>query len=168
MNYLVLYFGKFGTTENTALTIKQKIGPACTVVKLVKNKLIDLSEYDSIIIGMAVYSGRIPKIVKKFTDRHQSNLMNKKLFLYIHCLDSDDVTLNRLKETIGTRLYDYAKEKQVLGGRIKLSEHNFVIRKIFQSKGRKQGINFENYDTTSENTILRFADNVINATESSV
>jgi menaquinone-dependent protoporphyrinogen oxidase len=162
MKCLVVYKGKYGTTEKTAQIIQELIGNNCDIKKLEKSKGYDIDSYDSIIIGTAVFAGHIPKIITDFFNKNKHLLKNKNFSIFIHASNDDQTTLELLKKTIGDHLFSEAKCVMPLGGRIQLNQHNFFMRQILKQVAKKSGKDFTNFDTTSRGKVVEFINRVRN------
>ena len=160
MRHLLVYFGKYGTTKNTAKILQETIGTGCDIIRLSNKKINDIDKYKSIIIGTAIYAGDVPKQVKDFVRANKNTLLSRKLSLFIHCLE-DDMAFDRVSKAFGNQVFHHIECKSLLGGRVRLKKHNILIRQILKSKGKKAGLDFTNYDTTSRERITDFANQVM-------
>ncbi|RLC55726.1 MAG: hypothetical protein DRH89_07105 [Candidatus Cloacimonadota bacterium] len=62
MKTAIIYMTKHGTTEKIAELLKSKLEPGQTqIFNLKKSKLIELDNYETIIIGGSIHVGSIPK-----------------------------------------------------------------------------------------------------------
>ena len=78
MNGILIFAGKYGSTERYA----SWIGQTCKIpVTGLKHSPRDVSEYEYVVIGSAVYSGKL--LMAKWMKRHAFQLADKKLFIFI-------------------------------------------------------------------------------------
>lgn len=160
MRHLLVYFGKYGTTKNTARIVQETLGTGCDIIRLGNKKADDIDKYKSIIIGTAIYAGDVPKQVKNFVQVNKNILLSKKLSLFVHCLE-DDMAFDHVRKAFGNQVFNHMECKSLLGGRVRLKEHNILIRQILKSKGKKTGLDFTNYDTTNVKKMISFANQVM-------
>lgn len=78
---LILYFGHTGTAQKVAKILAEELKDA-EVVDGRKNKKIDCSKYQSIILGMNVRMGRLNKSFMKWMKHHKAKL-NIPAFAYV-------------------------------------------------------------------------------------
>ena len=82
MKTLIVFSSKYGMVERCAKIIAEKLGGA-VLENLRNNSDIKLSDYDTIIIGGSIYSGKIRDEVKEFCNKQFKELMKKRLGLFI-------------------------------------------------------------------------------------
>jgi menaquinone-dependent protoporphyrinogen IX oxidase len=88
MKGLLLYKGKYGATRQYANWIGEALQwPVLTSDDLMTEKL---DEADVIVVGSSVYAGRL--LLNGWLKQHASQLINKKLLLFIVCATPADKT----------------------------------------------------------------------------
>lgn len=84
---LVVYSGKYGTTEEVARTISLIAGPAkyCKV----ENFREDYRDFELIVLGAPVYEEKLDQSLVEFVKQNREWLNNKTVAAYCTCLDTD-------------------------------------------------------------------------------
>lgn len=119
MATLIVYGTKYGSTEKFASLIKDSLSDeAVTVINLKQNKNIDLSGYDTVIVGGSVYAGQLRKEVVKFCEKHEQALLTKKLGLFISCGFTPPKSDEQLQVVYSETLINHATAIGALGGEI--------------------------------------------------
>ena len=115
---LVVYSGKYGTTEEVAQTISLITGPAryCSV----ENFKEEYRDFEFVVLGAPVYKEKLDQPLVEFVKNNSEWLKEKSVAAYCTCLDTD----GGLRE-----LNDLSREYQVefltlkaLGGRLILED----------------------------------------------
>jgi len=160
MRHLLVYFGKYGTTANSARIIQETIGKSCDTATPDGEKVKVIRGYDSLIIGTAIYRGRVPSAITAFIQENRTILNSRRLSFFIHCLEPK-LAFERMRSAMGDQLFEHGQFKAVLGGRVHLDQHNFITRQILKRKGKNTGLNFKNYDSTSLEGTIDFARQIL-------
>lgn len=111
---LIIYAGKYGTTEKYAQWIAEKIDADIYPVYRVKSAV--LKRYDRIIYGGAVYNGRIQGL--SFLKKHQDELKKKQMVLFTVGLTmpNDEVAFHQmLDRNLDAAMQDGIKTYHFLG-----------------------------------------------------
>ena len=134
MKTLIGYVSQHGCTETCANLINEKLDETATVVNLKKNKKIDLSEYDRVILGGSIHAGRVQGYLRRFCQQHLNELLSKELALYICCMEKGEKAHAQFDNAFLEQLRKYAKASAILGGQFNFEKMNFIekaaIRKI--------------------------------------
>ena len=90
MTYLIIYMSRHGTAARVATEIKEKLGTEkTTLVDLEKDQVPSLDEFNTIIIGGSVHAGTIQQELMTFCIRNKSELLNKRLGLFMCFMNND-------------------------------------------------------------------------------
>lgn len=134
MKSLIAYATKYGCAQNCAKTLCEKIKGEVELCNLKKIKDIDLSNYDSVIIGGSIYMGKIQKEVKKFCEDRISELREKKVGLFICCMGEEEVAQTQLNNSFPQELINVAIAKENFGGEFILDKmksfDKFIVKKV--------------------------------------
>ena len=107
---LIVYGTRTGTTANTseviAETLKQ-VGYEVKVVDAKKEKVQSISEFDLIIVGSGIQMGKWTSKPEDFIKKHQKELSNKKLALFVSCGGANPLSEGEKKN----KEFDDAKRK---------------------------------------------------------
>ncbi len=125
---LVLYKSSYGHTQKYAQWISEKLN--CELVDLAKNKKVDLSNYDTIIVGGGIYASGINGISVITSQWEQ--IKNKKIIVYTVGL-SDPKMPEQFTEIIN-KAFTPEQQKQIkvfhLRGGINYKQLNIMHRSM--------------------------------------
>jgi menaquinone-dependent protoporphyrinogen oxidase len=130
MKTAIIFASKHGTTAKVAHMIKN--GLLYEQTDLINLKLyskIDLSNYDSVIIGGSIHAGKIQNSVSNFCKSNTVALMGKKLGLFLCCMDNE-LGQNQFNTAFPELLRLHALSKKVVGGEFLFEKMNFIERII--------------------------------------
>ena len=123
MTYLVIYMSRHGTTAKVAAEVKEKLGSEkTTLVDLEKDQVPSLDEFDTIVIGGSVHAGTIQQELMTFCIRHKTELLNKRLGLFM-CFMNNDLSDLEFEDSFPIDLRRHAIAKGFVGG-------EFLIEKM--------------------------------------
>lgn len=145
MKTLILYGSKTGTTELCANKIKEHLTEMeVDLSNIKKSKNIDLSQYDSIVIGTPLYMGQALNSVKNYLDKHDRELMEKKLHFFICGLAVGQEGVDLFQKQIEPKLFTHATQIRQLGGEIHLERLNplyrWMMKKILSKEQPSLGL----------------------------
>lgn len=132
MSTLIVYGSKKGTTETCANKLKAYIKGNIDIINVNDVKDIVLDNYDTVIIGSAVYAGAFLNGIKEFIEVNKSKLKNKQLGLFMCCMSNDEIVEKQFKENIPEEILEVAKVKGSFGGEFKFSKMNFLEKIIIK------------------------------------
>jgi menaquinone-dependent protoporphyrinogen oxidase len=90
MNCLIIYMSRHGTTAKVAAEIKEKLGnEKTTLVNLEKDQVPSLDEFRTVIVGGSVHAGTIQQEIMTFCIRNKTELLKKRLGLFMCFMNSD-------------------------------------------------------------------------------
>jgi menaquinone-dependent protoporphyrinogen oxidase len=142
MKTLVVYASKHGAAEECAKEIAKKVSGEVELVNLSERKASECSSYDRVVIGGSIYAGMIQKEVKEFCTKNLECLMQKKVGLFVSCMD-DKNALTYIANSFPKELVASALVKQGLGGAFYFKKMNFlerfIIKMIANSKANEGG-----------------------------
>ncbi len=123
MTYLIIYMSRHGTTAKVAAEIKEKLGTEkTTLVDLEKDQVPSLDEFPTVIIGGSVHSGTIQQELMTFCIRHKTELLKKRLGLFM-CFMNRDLGDLEFEDSFPIDLRRHAMAKGFVGG-------EFLIEKM--------------------------------------
>ena len=127
MRTLIVYASKTGTTENCARKLQLKLRNT-TVIDITEQK-VDLSPFDTVIIGSPIRMGKINKQLKKFLIKHKAQLKNKKTAYFICCAFTENYE-RYFKENIPQELLNSAITYNTFGGEMDVNKQKGIDRFI--------------------------------------
>ncbi len=128
MRTAIVYASSHGTTEKVANLIREKLDSSTVeIFNLKKKPIIDLSNYENIIIGGSIHAGSIQSEVKKFIKDHTVSLMEMRVALYLCCMNEPQE-----KEEFNTNypelLRNHSVYNAIVGGEYIFEKMNFIER----------------------------------------
>lgn len=159
MKILIAYATKHGATEDSAKLLAKNLNGEVDLVNLKKNRNIDLSKYDKVIIGSSVYVGKVRKEAIKFCDEHLDKLSDKKIILFTCCMREGKEAEEQVKASFPQQLINNAIIIENLGGEFNFEKMNFMEKMIVK---KVAGVE-ETESNISENHIHELAEKINNA-----
>ncbi len=159
MKTLIVYGTKYGCTEECAVRLKKEIAGEVDLYNVRGAKDINLSDYNSIIIGGSIYMGKIQKEVSEFCSKQLDVLKNKKVGLFICCMRDGDVAKEELNNAFPKELIDNAIVRESFGGEFIFKKMNFMDKLIVKKVSKID----KDTSSISVDSINRFAKLMNNA-----
>lgn len=129
MKTLVAYATGHGATEKYAKAIAARIAGDVAFVDLKHGQAPDLTGFEAVIVGTAIYYGQPTKAVKQFCAGHAETLKGKRLGLFICCLNLDQAD-QMMKTAFPSELQEAAVATGVFGGELIMKKLSFGERLI--------------------------------------
>ena len=158
MKTLIAYATKHGTTEKCAKMLSQKLTGKIDLCNLKDVKVVELSQYDKVIIGGSVYIGKIQKEVSDFSLKNLNVLKEKKIGLFVCGMNENNIEI-QLNDAFPKELLSGTVGKEFFGGEFIFKNMNFLERFIVKKVSKTDK------DTSNilEENINRFAQLMNNA-----
>ena len=135
MSILVVYATQYGCTEKCANTLSENLrdddNSTVSVVNLRNKQKIALSDYDTVIIGGPITAGKINSRVKKFCEGNLSELVKKKIGLFI-CGAAAEQAQKELADNFPQELLNITAAKGYFGYEFNLEKMNFAMKAIIK------------------------------------
>ncbi len=162
MPVLIVYGTKTGTSEKCAKYIADRLNEPVTLVNARDGIKIDLSPYNTVIIGGSVRMGHITAAVSKFVEEEEGELLTKRVALFLCCGFSDKENIDRQMEINYTpALKSHAIAYKCFGGELHADGSNKIDKFVAKMAFRADG----DLDLTPEIN-YRAIDELINAVKS--
>jgi len=158
MNILIAYASKYGCTEKCASILSdnfQKDSLPVTVFNLAGKQKINLSDFDTIAIGGSIMAGKLNPLVRKFCENNLSELLQKRLGLFI-CAAAAELVEKDMTDNFPQQLLSKAAVKGYFGYEFNFEKMNFAIRSIIKKMSKIE----DNVSNIIENNIKEFAANL--------
>ena len=149
-NILIAYSTKHGSTKKCAEKLADNFDKA-TIINLKKEPDIDISKYDTIIIGGSIYIGKIQKEINVFCKNNILGLKQKTIGLFI-CGMNEEQEYQELKEAFPEELYDIAIAKDSFGGEFNFEKMTFFEKVITRIVAKQK----ESVSKIHEDRITKF------------
>jgi menaquinone-dependent protoporphyrinogen oxidase len=152
---LLVYASKYGATKKAAEKLAEYLENSVKLVNLKEENLkeIRLKDYDTIAIGGSIYAGKIQKEVTKFCSDYKSEIISKKLGLFICCGNEQEFD-NQLRNSFEQELINHAITKGYFGYEYNLKKMNFLFKMIIKKMAKIKKSKFE----IMEENIKKFAE----------
>lgn len=149
MSTAIVYASTYGSTRKAAETI-QKAVPASSIFDVKKDK-VDLSSFDTVILGSSIYIGQIDKQMKNFLKINGETLKSKKLGIYL-CCGFEENLQTYLDTNFDKELVESAVV-MTMGGEMDIDKMSFahkmitrMVQKSEQGKNRDVVLHLEKAD----------------------
>ncbi len=156
MSTLIAYVTKHGTVKKCVDKIAYALSGKVDQVNLKKDPKVDLAPYDRVVIGGSIHAGRIQKQIKHFCERELDHLKQKRLGLFICCMEEGDKAHQQFKAAYPDELINTAAAKGLFGGEFLFDQMNF-LEKYFTKKIAKID---SSVSKLKEDNITKFIDEV--------
>ena len=131
MNILIVFATKHGCTKKCVSILSEKLDGKVDLFNLKETKRLNLDQYDKIVIGGSIYAGRIQKEVSKFCSENLNKLIEKKLGLFICCMNESSKEA-QLNTSFPQELLSKAVAKEGFGGEFNFDDMNFMEKTIIK------------------------------------
>ncbi len=130
MKTLIAYSTRHGCTEKFVKELENVAAGEVDIINLKKSYNIDLNKYETVIIGGSIHAGSIQKEVKRFCSDNLDVLREKKVGLFICCMEQADKAAKQLREAFPSELLNHAEAAEIFGGEFNFEKMNFIERFI--------------------------------------
>lgn len=124
MNTLIVYGTRYGLTERCAKSLAGKLSGKIQLVNIENQPVNNISEYDRVIIAASVYLGKIQKSIIKFCDKNYSEILNKRIGIFICCCNQEKAS-RYLEKSFTQEMLRRAWAKECFGGQININQLTF-------------------------------------------
>lgn len=161
MKSAIIFMSHHGTTAKVAHLISELLEqPTVKVINLNDQKEVDLSVFDTVIIGGSIHAGKIQRKLQVFCEDNLDELLRKHLGLFI-CHMNDEQAEEELNHAFPTPLLEHADARGLFGGEFQFKKMNFIEKLIVKKvSGVHQDVSNIRYEA-----ITRFA-KIMKKTES--
>jgi menaquinone-dependent protoporphyrinogen oxidase len=133
MKCLIVYCTAHGTTEKAVQLLSKELEGDITALDLRRDKHdVDVSDFDSIIIGGSIHAGNIQRKVKLFIRNNLDVLLTKKIGLFLCCMYDGVTATDQFDHAFPTGLRKVAVVSGLFGGELIISKMNFFEKQIIK------------------------------------
>jgi menaquinone-dependent protoporphyrinogen oxidase len=138
---LIVFKSRHGTTAKAAAELAGLLGPNDTlVVDLARSTVPSLETVETVIVGGSIHIGKIQKHVTRFCKRHEDELLQKRLGLFICHMDKEHPQ-DEFDRAFPERLRRHATAQGLFGGEFRFDKMNFLERMVVKKvSGSSQSI----------------------------
>jgi len=142
---------KHGTTTKIAELIKNKLDTEVQLFNFKDSVPKDLSKYDTIIIGGSIHAGSMQSKLRKFMTENLNILIQKKIALFLVCMDKTDKRNSQFENAFPPELRDISIVNGFMGGEFNFDKMNFIEKAIIKKiSGESSNINEIDTDAIEE------------------
>ncbi|HKL38973.1 MAG TPA: flavodoxin domain-containing protein, partial [Bacteroidales bacterium] len=87
--------------------------------------------FEQVILGGSIHAGSIQKRIQKFMDNHRPDLLEKRLGLYLCCMDEDRAQ-TQFDHAYPEILRSHAMSKKIMGGEFRFENMNFIEKAMIK------------------------------------
>ncbi|MCD6233515.1 MAG: flavodoxin [Candidatus Marinimicrobia bacterium] len=133
MKILIIYATTHGTTAKAVdLLTRHLENHEVRSVNIKKETPPDPENVDVIIVGGSIHAGRIQGRIKKYLAQYQSVILQKKLGLFICCMEKDHKARDEFEAVYPETLKKHAIAHGCFGGEFLMDKMNFLQRVIIK------------------------------------
>lgn len=129
MSTIIIYASSHGAAESSAHFLKDRLDSAA-VFDLKKNKNVDIGPYATVIIGGSIHAGQVQRTIKRFLQKNEDTLLEKRLGLYLCCMEEGDTAKEQFQNAFPASLRKHAAATGLFGGRFDFDKMTFIERAI--------------------------------------
>ena len=132
MSTLITYISRHGCAAEAAQILKDKLSSDTEIHNLKDKSALDLSAYDTIIVGGSIHAGQVQSVIKKFCQNNFETLLTKKLGFYLCCMEEGDKAKAQFENAFPAELREHATASGLFGGAFNFERMNFLERVIIK------------------------------------
>lgn len=140
MKGIIIYHSKYGSTKHCADLLQCNLTADFHLASV--DSPINLTEYDTVILGSDVHMGKISKEMRRFCKENEQALLQKTVHLYLCCALPENMPSYLIK-SLSKKLYSHLSIKTCFGGELHPERMNFwdktlttSIQKEMEKAGR--------------------------------
>lgn len=141
MKTLIIYASRYGFTQECVGDLKKMIKGEVDTFNLQDGVEPMHMDYDNVVLGSSIYIGQIDKKLKAYVQQHLSELLKKRIFIFISCGILDQYEQN-MHNAFPKELLNMAILKTCFGGELRLDKMKFgdkLMTKMMLKATEKQG-----------------------------
>jgi len=161
MKTLILYATRHGCAEKCAAKLGAALQGEVITANFKDAGAIDLEDYETVVIGGSIHAGKVQKRVKDFCTKNLDVLKNKRLGLFLCCMEEGPKADEQFAGAFPEILVRAATAKGLFGGALDFDRMNWLEKAIIKKVSKID----TSVSKIKEQAILDFAA-VLNGLES--
>jgi len=130
MKTAIIYASSHGTTEKVAKQIQHGLGIERTqLINLKTTKTLDLSLFDTLVIGGSIHAGQMQSKVKRFCKKNMVDLLQKRVGLFMVGMNEPQFE-TEFNKAFPELLRKHAITSKCVGGEFLFEKMNFIEKLI--------------------------------------
>ncbi len=130
MKILIVYASQHGCTETCANKLKSGLPGGADLVDLKQKQDVGLDPYDTVLMGGSIHAGKIQSSVKKFCADRKTDLLQKKIGLFLCCMEEGETARTQFENAFPAELREHATAKGLFGGAFNFEKMNWIMRTL--------------------------------------
>jgi menaquinone-dependent protoporphyrinogen oxidase len=131
MRILVVYGSRYGTTREVAETVADELRLEAHVFVEPAEDVVDISAYDAVVVGAAIYIGRLHRTARAFLERFRYDLQDRPLAVFaLGPVKDREADWESAASALDRALYKaqlVPDAKAVFGGAVDPARHHFPL-----------------------------------------
>lgn len=148
MKTAIIYATKHGCTDKCAHTLANELETNTDLVNIETAQNVDITNYETVIIGGSIHAGMINKKIKSFINKNENILLKKNLGLFLCCMYEGDKALNQFENAFPKTIRNKAMAHGLFGGEFDFDKMNFIektiVKKVANVEKSVSRINYAN------------------------
>jgi menaquinone-dependent protoporphyrinogen oxidase len=147
MKGIIIYESLHGSTEKCAKKLMEFFPGELKAVRLNEPGVINLDDYDTVVIGGSIHMGVIQMRIENFLLKNHDKLKEKNLGLYLCCMEEGETAKMQFEKAYHSELRYKASALGLFGGEFNWKKMNFfqrtIVKKLKGVTGQVSRINEE-------------------------
>ncbi|TLG73839.1 flavodoxin domain-containing protein [Culicoidibacter larvae] len=159
MDSLIIYGGKYGTTEDCAQKVAAQLDGEVVVSAVKDFSAEDLAAAKRVIVGTSIYAGSLNKEVADLLLSKRDLLLQKDFAFFVCGMRDYEESMNFIRESFDPELLQHAQAYAFLGGQYQFDKMNFFEKQVIKMVTKKEGnpvSGKENVSSLSEERLAAF------------
>jgi menaquinone-dependent protoporphyrinogen oxidase len=156
MKTMILFTTKHGSAADCAEILASHLNGDVSVIDLGTQTDVALDDADTVILGSSVYAGKIQPAMTLFMEKHASNLLKKRLGLWVNCSQKGDEGRAQFNRVYPQQLREHATATGFFGDAVHWETMNFIEKLAMRIIAKTKG-SYEHYDREA---IAQFAKDI--------
>lgn len=140
----IIYTTKMGSVTVAAEKLRDKLSDGADLFNIMEEKVTNLANYDTIILGSSIYIGKPQKKMRKFVEKQAEALSGKKLGLFICCGARGGDAKKQLASAY-PGLFEKAVSAESFGDAMVWEKAGFIAKAVTKKMRGKEG-SFSDFD----------------------
>lgn len=122
---------KHGCAEKAALLIGESLSDREVDIVDLKRKMdVDLSRYDTVIVGGSIYLGSLQRGIRNFCSRNLAMLLEKRVGLFICCMNEGGAARAHYDAVFDGALRAHATAAGIFGGELDFGKLSLLEKSV--------------------------------------
>lgn len=139
MDSLVIYGGKYGTTEACARKVAEQLDGAVVVSAAKDCSVENLEAAKRVIVGTSIYAGSLNKEVADLLLKKRELLLQKDFAFFVCGMRSYEESMDFIRESFDPELLRHAQAYAFVGGQYQFDKMNFFEKQVIKMVTKKEG-----------------------------